>query len=89
MLRGKKVFFSSLVLMGLSPFLMAANPAEAQAVSSGLVAGADNIAPGPVEEVSVEAELLPPLSPSQTEATASPNANETQLRFIVEAKPRP
>ena len=57
MLRGKKVFFSSLVLMGLSPFLMAANPAEAQAVSSGPVAGADNIAPGPVEEVSVEADL--------------------------------
>jgi hypothetical protein len=57
MLRGKKVFFSSLVLMGLSPFLVAANPAEAQAVSSGPVAGADNIAPGPVEEVSVEADL--------------------------------
>lgn len=43
--------------MGLSSFLMAANPAGAQAVSSGPVAGADNIAPDSVEEVSVEADL--------------------------------
>jgi len=57
MLRGKKVFSSSLILMGLSSFLMAANPAGAQAVSSGPVAGADNIAPDSVEEVSVEADL--------------------------------
>ena len=57
MSRGKKVFFSGLVLMGLSSFLAAANPAGAQAVSSGPVAGADNIAPGPVEEVNVEADL--------------------------------
>ena len=54
MSRGKKVFFSGLVLMGLSSFLAAANPAGAQAVSSGPVAGAANIAPGPVEEVKVE-----------------------------------
>ena len=57
MLKGKKVFFSSLIFMGLSSFLVAANPAGAQAVSSGPVAGADNIAPGPVGEVSVEADL--------------------------------
>jgi len=57
MLRGKKVFSSSLILMGLSSFLMAANSAGAQAVSSGPVAGADNIAPDSVEEVSVEADL--------------------------------
>ena len=57
MSKGKKVFFSSLIFMGLSSFLVVANPAGAQAVSSGPVAGADNIAPGPVGEVSVEADL--------------------------------
>ena len=30
-----------------------------------------------------------PLSPSHTETTAKPNASESQLKFIVEARPRP
>ncbi|MEC8645674.1 MAG: choice-of-anchor D domain-containing protein [Candidatus Latescibacterota bacterium] len=59
MSRGKKVFFSGLVLMGLGSFLMHASPVEAHdhLVTSDAVAGEDNLAPHPVGEVSVEADL--------------------------------
>ena len=59
MSRGKKVFFSGLVLMGLGSFLMHAAPVEAHdhLVTSDAVAGEDNLAPHPVGEVSVEADL--------------------------------
>jgi len=52
MSRGKKVFFTSLALLSFGSFLMQASPALA-----GPVAGEDNLAPGPVGEVSVEADL--------------------------------
>jgi len=58
MSRGKKVFFSGLALLGLGSFLAYANPAEAaMTVSSAPAAGVDNIAPGPVSAVAVEADL--------------------------------
>ncbi len=58
MSRGKKVFFSGLALLGLSSFFAYANPAEAaMTVSSAPAAGVDNIAPGSVSAVAVEADL--------------------------------
>ncbi len=61
MSRGKKVIFSGLALLGLSSFLVCAQPANAAiTTSSTTAAGVDNLAPGPVGEVVVTPDLAGP-----------------------------
>ncbi len=57
MSRGKKVFITSLALMGLSVFLCASPVMSAMTVSSAAVGSADNLAPGPVATVTAELDI--------------------------------
>lgn len=61
MTRGKLVFLASLALLGMAVVFAGAGPAAAQAtVSSGAVAGVDNIAPAPVTSLATEVDLAGP-----------------------------
>ena len=57
MSRGKKGFVTSLVLLGLSVFLCVNPATAAMTISSGPAAGTDELAPGPVGEVTAELDL--------------------------------
>lgn len=61
MTRGKLVFLASLALLGMAVVFAGAGPATAAAtVSSGAVAGVDNIAPAPVTSLETEVDLAGP-----------------------------
>ena len=57
MSRGKKVFISSLALLGLSVFLCMSPATAAMTVTSTAVGGTDELAPGPVTDVSAALDL--------------------------------
>ena len=57
MSRGKKVFISSLALLGLSVFLFVSPAAAAMTTTSTAVGGTDELAPDPVADVAAALDL--------------------------------